>query len=105
MMRFLRNFLRFYSIYSEVLKTNVAGSGGTNIRFVPPHSEAGVHVPVSPGSDASVCCKCTVEAFNKIDNLLQLGINRVAAMSWVSPFLEHSVFIVKCDKPGYTRSF
>ena len=48
---------------------------------------------------------CTVEAFNKIDNLLQLGINRVTAMSWVSPFLEHSVFIVKCDKPGYTRSF
>ena len=35
MMRSLQNFLRFYGIFSEVLKMNVARSGDTKIWFVP----------------------------------------------------------------------
>ena len=53
-MRFLLNFLRFYSIFSDVLEMNVAGSGGTNIWFVPLIQKRVYMFPVPPpGSDAS----------------------------------------------------
>ena len=48
-MRFLLNFLRFYSIFSDVLEMNVAGSGGTNIYF----RSGCTCSPCPPGSDAS----------------------------------------------------
>jgi len=47
-MRYLLNFMGFCSIFSEVQKMNVAGSGGTNIRFVPLIQKRGYMFPVFP---------------------------------------------------------
>jgi len=54
MMRFLLNFLRSYSIFSEVLKMNVRG-GVQIYGSYPPYWEAGdTFSPYPPGSDAIV---------------------------------------------------
>jgi len=70
MMRSLQNFLRFYGIFSEVLKMNVARSGDTKIWFVPFIEKRGGYIsPCPPGSDASACVSTTVGLVSSTENV------------------------------------